>query len=162
MWLLPRLQASWPCSRQEVVEGGRGTNTVKELPSMLSLSTIKEKLSPESPSPSPLLVLFLWHLFIQNTQLGRSVLHFFKPNGGNRLKRRALGLTFRSQTSIFPIIGFSSSIVNRALLLHLSVTLGAIRAVVPHNFYQLHELLHLRKILNITLPSIFAVCPVKD
>lgn len=131
------------------VRGSRKLKLQKSSPAKLLYSHLKGKnLPPESPPASPPLALLLWHLKTSSCGWTSQCFIFSNPLVWNRLKRRALGLTFKSR-KVFSL----SSIALLQLLtnfapLHLSVTLGAIRAGVPKNFYQLHELLHLWQYLK--------------
>lgn len=96
------------------VRGSRKLKLQKSSPAKLLYSHLKGKnLPPESPPASPPLALLLWHLKTSSCGWTSQCFIFSNPLVWNRLKRRALGLTFKSRTSILRIIDCSSSTVNK-------------------------------------------------
>lgn len=132
------------------VRGSRKLKLQKSSPAKLLYSHLKGKnLPPESPPASPPLALLLWHLKTSSCGWTSQCFIFSNPLVWNRLKRRALGLTFKSRTSILPIIDCSSSTVNKLCSATPVSDFGSHQSRGPKkNFYQLHELLHLWQYLK--------------
>ena len=117
-----------------VCDSCRKLKLQKSSPAMLLSFHHKGKIFPQNPHP-----LVHSQLYSSDISLLRTVSHgwasqcfsFSNPLVGNRLNRRALGLTFRSQTNIFPIIVCSSSTVNRSCFTTLVSDFGSHQSSGP-------------------------------